>query len=470
MPDFHSFVVFAEMRTGSNFLEANLNAFDGITCFGEAYNPHFIGYPNSKDILGLTQEMRENDPLRLLEVIQNAPGILGGFRYFNDHDPRVLEPMLDDPRCAKIILTRNPIESYVSRKIAAATGQWKLTNAKHAKSEAVRFSEGEFQDHLDAVQGFQVQLLNHLQRTGQTAFYVDYEDLQDVDVMNGLAAWLGSEARIESLDKKLKKQNPEPLENKVHNFEAMEGALARLDRFNLSRTPNFEPRRGPAVPTYIAAGPLLYMPMRSGPEEAAQNWMRGLTPDLSVEEGFTQKTIRQWKSAHTGFRSFTILRHPVARAHAAFCEKILPTGPGTFQGIRENLRKHFDMPLPQGDVDEDYGNEAHRAAYAVWLRFLRANLGGQTGLRVDAAWASQSSVLQGMAAFGTPDRVIREYEMAEALPEIAMQAGVENPPAYRDDSDPHHDAIKMIYDAEIEQMTREVYARDYEAFGFGNWA
>ena len=31
---FKSFVVFAEMRTGSNFLESNLNAFDGITCHG----------------------------------------------------------------------------------------------------------------------------------------------------------------------------------------------------------------------------------------------------------------------------------------------------------------------------------------------------------------------------------------------------------------------------------------------------
>ena len=50
---FNSFVVFAEMRTGSNFLEANLNAFLGIKCHGEAFNPHFIGYPNTTHILGV---------------------------------------------------------------------------------------------------------------------------------------------------------------------------------------------------------------------------------------------------------------------------------------------------------------------------------------------------------------------------------------------------------------------------------
>ncbi|MFV2034483.1 MAG: nodulation protein NodH, partial [Halocynthiibacter sp.] len=49
---FDYFIIFAEMRTGSNFLESTLNAFPGITCYGEAFNPHFVGYPNRKEILG----------------------------------------------------------------------------------------------------------------------------------------------------------------------------------------------------------------------------------------------------------------------------------------------------------------------------------------------------------------------------------------------------------------------------------
>ena len=39
MGGFDSFVMFAEMRTGSNFLESNLNALDGVTCLGELFNP-----------------------------------------------------------------------------------------------------------------------------------------------------------------------------------------------------------------------------------------------------------------------------------------------------------------------------------------------------------------------------------------------------------------------------------------------
>ena len=62
---FDCFVIFAEMRTGSNFLEANLNAFDGLTCHGEAFNPHFIGYPNKTELLDISREARDSDPAAL---------------------------------------------------------------------------------------------------------------------------------------------------------------------------------------------------------------------------------------------------------------------------------------------------------------------------------------------------------------------------------------------------------------------
>ena len=63
------------------------------------------------------------------------------------------------PRCAKIVLTRNPVDSYVSRKIAQATGQWKLTNVKRRKDSTVRFDAEEFEGHLARLQAFQLLLL-----------------------------------------------------------------------------------------------------------------------------------------------------------------------------------------------------------------------------------------------------------------------------------------------------------------------
>ena len=298
---FDYFIVFAEMRTGSNFLEANLNAFPGLSCLGEAFNPHFIGYPNKTDCLGITQEEREQDPMRLISAVRNAP-VLSGFRFFHDHDARVLQPALTDPRCAKIILTRNPVDSYVSWKIAQATGQWKLTNIKRRKDGKAQFNAQEFEAHLDALQQFQVFLLNALQVTGQTAFYVAYEDLQDLDVMNGLARFLGQEDQLEALDSSLKVQNPQPVSEKVENFDEMQGALSRLDRFDLSRTPNFEPRRGAAVPSYVAGAetPLLFLPVRGAPEQSIRKWLAaldGVSPG-DLPSKFKQGSLKDWKKGY----------------------------------------------------------------------------------------------------------------------------------------------------------------------------
>ena len=208
---FDYFVVLAEMRTGSNFLESNLNAIDGLTCHGEAFNPAFIGYPNKSEILGVTCDIRDDDPLRLIGAIRDEPGALRGFRYFHNHDPRAFEILVDDPRCAKIILTRNPLDSYVSLKIAQATGQWKLTDVKRRKDGKAEFDAEEFQTHVEGLQAFQVSLLNRLQCSGQAPFYLAYEDLQSVKVMNGLANWLGVKGRLEALDDALKPQNPQSL-------------------------------------------------------------------------------------------------------------------------------------------------------------------------------------------------------------------------------------------------------------------
>lgn len=473
MGSFDYFVVFAEMRTGSNFLEANLNAFPGLACLGEAFNPHFVGYPNKADCLGITLPQREADPLALIRAIKGTEGVLSGFRFFHDHDPRILDQVLNDPRCAKIILTRNPVDSYVSWKIAQATGQWKLTDVRRRKDAQAEFDAEEFTRHMEQLQGFQVFLLNALQTTGQTPFYVAYEDLQDVAVMNGLARWLGQVDQLDRLDDKLKVQNPAPLSEKVENFDQMEQALARLDRFNLTRTPNFEPRRGANVPGYVAGAQtrLMYMPVRGEIDDQVTQWLAALDggPVEALETQFTQKRLRQWKRRNKGHRSFAVIRHPVARAHSVFCNRIVRTGKGSFGEIRRILRNRHKLPIPGRNDDSPYPLEQHREAFKMFLDFLKANLAGQTSIRIDQTWATQSAVIEGMAGFALPDMIVREDEMGAYLPALAQQVGhgdPGDPPAIPED---RPFALADVYDDEIEAKTQDVYQRDYLMFGYGSW-
>lgn len=449
------------MRTGSNFLEANLNAIPGVACHGEAFNPHFIGKLNGQEAFGITLAQREAEPLLLLRAMREQTPGLSGFRYFHDHDPRVLPHVLSDPRCAKVILTRNPVESYVSWKIAQATGQWKLTQAKRLKTAKAHFDAVEFTAHLAQLQAFQLRLMHGLQTSGQTAFYIDYEDINDTDVLNGLARFLGVEGTLAAPDGTLKKQNPEDISEKVENYAEMVTALSQLDRFNLARTPNFEPRRAPAIPSFVAAGGALYMPVRGGPEATVVQWLGQLGP---LSEDFAQKTLRQWLRKHPQHRSFTVLRHPVARAHAGFCSHILT---GALPHIRDGLIKSYKIALPK--PDEALPLDAHRQAFLEFLRFLKLNVSGQTGLRIDPHFASQTAVIQGFAQFQGPDLVLREDCLAMGLGFLASEIGAICPPLTLHE-DPSHHLLTQIYDAEIESAARDAYGRDYTGYGFGDWA
>jgi len=451
------------MRTGSNFLEANLNALPGIKCHGEAFNPYFIGGENRQEAFGLDITARDADPSGFLRTMRTQTDGLAGFRYFHDHDPRVPDLVLDDPACAKIILTRNPLESYISWKIAIEADQWWLANTRHLRTPRPQFDLTEFEDRSRAVQDFQLRLLRRLQVTGQTAFYVDYADVLDLDVINGMAGFLGIPARLRALDTKFKKQNPEAIRDKVSNPAEMEAGLARMDWFEAAHTPNFEPRRNAAVPSYIAANGagLLFQPMKAGPEAQMRRWLAGFGP---VQPNFDRRTLKDWKDRHPGFRSFTVLRHPLARAHAAFCDYLardwLPE-------LRPYLKRvhRFEMPK-KGEAFADV--EAFRAGFKVFLDFAHFNLTGRTEIKVVPHIATQLATLQGFASIQTPDMLLREDRLAAGLAYLTDEIGLQCPPLPQvADLQPY--SLQSIWGADLEDAAEVAYTRDYAAFGFARW-
>ncbi|MCC5986784.1 MAG: nodulation protein NodH [Pararhodobacter sp.] len=463
MARFDYFVILGEMRTGSNLLQEHLNTFEGISCHGELFNPVFINAPRNTTYLGFTFERRMVEPFALLDALRAQPG-LNGFRLFYDHDARIRAHVLADPACAKIVLNRNPLQSYVSRKIAAATDQWKLMNVARRRQARVTFDAGEFERYLHRLQATQREIQRALQTGGQSGFYIHYDDLNDVSVLNGLAAWLGVQAQIETPSQRLKKQNPEPLEEKLLNPQDLAPGLARIDRFDLGRTPDFAPRMRPQPGAAIAGArtPLLFMPMRGAPEGAVAHWLAALdgVGRDALQTGFNHERLARWKGANPGWRSFTVLRHPLRRAHAAFLSRVLDGGA---RPVRRHLEAHFDVSLPEPGARPEPAE--HRALFLAFLRFAGASLAGQTAMQPWPIWTSQAALIEAMAETGGPDHILREETLAQELTALAALYGHQQPPPLA--PAPEDEMLLAICDVEIEQAAQAAWRRDYARFGFG---
>jgi LPS sulfotransferase NodH len=467
---FDYFVVLAGMRTGSNLLEEQLAAMPGVVSHGELFNPHFFGKPEVAEKWGLTMRTRDADPVRTIGLMRENSEGFPGFRLFHDHDARAIDHVLADRRAAKIVLSRRPIDSYVSLKIARKTGQWWLGDMTSARGARVTFEAEEYADFLNELAAFQRRIARALQVSGQTAFHISYEDLSDADIVAGLGVFIGSDGPPDPEKIRAKVQNPTPVEARLTNPDAAEEALARIGTADIGRIASYEPDRGPGLRFFRVgkSAPLIYMPIRGAWNDPVPDWLKSVDPEGELETGMTQKDLRRWKRQHPGHRSFTVLRHPLPRAHDAFCRFVLPLDVETYAEERAALIARYDVPLPARFPDEAYDLDRHRVAFLAYLKFLRGNLGGQTSVRVDSTWASQTAMLHAIGQFVVPDRVVREESLDAILPELAREVGLEPSPVASQSADTPF-ALGEVYTDEIEKACEDAYRRDYVMFGFRPW-
>ncbi|MDJ0995081.1 MAG: nodulation protein NodH [Dinoroseobacter sp.] len=464
------FVVFAGMRTGSNYLERNVSSVPDVKSYGELFNPYFIAREGNEEFLGITLEMREADPDLLIRKAQADTPALAGFRLFHDHDPRVRSAAIEDPRCAKIVLTRNPVESYVSYKQALASNQWVLTDAKgQVDVPPVVFDPVEFREFAEAQAQFLTDLRAGLASAGQTALQIAYEDLADLSVINGVLRYLGSDHQLDRPERTLKRQSAADLDARVANVEAMKTAIARMDPFSLDPTVVSRLDRGAAVRSYLAGQsvPLLYLPVHRAFTDPVSAWLSAQDKGKTPLSDLSQKDLRDWRLAHRNARSLTLLCHPVRRAWEAFEYAILPTNLQAFAEVRHALVTAYKVPLPDPWPDPDLPKGKLRRAFIAFCKFLKANLAGQTGLRIDDLWVGQHTRLHGISAVAMPDIILREEELGlpQNLParEIGADLALLRLPKVSDH-------LVAIYDDRVEAAVRAAYARDYAVFGFGNWS
>ena len=466
---FSYFVVLAGMRTGSNLLEERLNMMSGVTSYGEVFNPAFAGHAHKKNLFGMSPDEIAQAPEKTIKTICAKTEGIGGFRLFRGHNAAALGLCLDDPDCAKIILRRNPIDSFVSLKIVEQTNQWRVQDVRQAKSAKVEFDGNAFRQYLSDTAEFYDHIARRLKETGQTAFQIDYDDLHDTGIISGLGKFLGKDDVSTSRGVSTKKQNPEPLDTKVTNFDEMVQEVASLDPLGMLNNPTFEPTRGPNVKSYVVQdeASLCFAPIAGTDADVVLNWMSSLSKGAKNETDLNQSQLRTWKRKHPGHRAFTVISHPVERAWAAYCTHMVTEGADTFLSIRDTLEKQHDLRLPLAASIADIDLRELSDGFLGFLKFLKLNLNGQTMVRVDPSWASQTAVIQGLTTFAPLHDILFQSTIVRDLEALAVKQGVTDgttpQPAVRCET------LASIYDKRIENAARAAYQRDYINLGFSDW-
>lgn len=236
------------MRTGSNYLVSLLNQLSGIVCHGEAFNPAFVEiHEDYRSKLGLERAdhaARDVDIWNFYKAILQPPptGLLCGFKLFARHSPPVMKETLGNPNVLKILLTRDPLSTFISLCQAEASGVWmirdvdtnRLTTQRKKSDTPIEFNGPPFLRFAAKMEAFHRRVESAARSSQSRLLILDYTALNEQNTLVNLASFLGTKVGSISEEKLLKKQNLSSVRNKVINLQEM---IAFLEANCLTASP-----------------------------------------------------------------------------------------------------------------------------------------------------------------------------------------------------------------------------------------
>lgn len=454
------------MRTGSNLLESCLAQYAQIECHGELYNRNFIGKESQKSYADFDIAARNQKPSNLIDgLIAANPEKLHGFRIFRDHDQDFLSQVLADRDVGRIVLERNPLDSFLSLKLALANKVWQIGTVEHRKATKITFDPIDYEKYLLMRTEYFAKIRRGLQHSGTTAFWVNYDEVKDIQVLNGIARYLGITQKLQRVREPIKRQNPGSPASKVTNPGDLPAFSTGAQRGNYPKSATFSIRN-----LSLTAGlPLAYAPILPEPNIDILGWMAAAAKvgqgdaSSAVVHNLNGGEYANWRTKVGAPVVFTCVRHPVQRAYDAFIDSSFAGGTEQNLKLRNKIFRTFDG-LPDSLLGAE--PELIRRAFHHFIGFLSQNLDFQTDVNIDRAWISQTSVVRGLTENLPVSLVAKETHWAAAAEYLARLVGIA-PAALPGPTKTQPDVrLSSVYDAETEQMVRRVYAIDYVTFSW----
>ncbi|MEM0923348.1 MAG: hypothetical protein AAGI13_09900 [Pseudomonadota bacterium] len=457
------FTILGAMRTGSNLLERLLAQFPGVITHGEAFNPAFIGGPQKEPLAGWDLVRRDADPLGYLATIRQAAGReLPGFRHFNGHDAQIRAHVLADPDCARIVLRRDPAESYVSLKIARETDQWMLNTPRRRLVAQIRFDAAEFDAYRGELESYYAALEAGMKAAGQSALHVSYDELLAPETLSRLADHLGLAVPETPPDPGIHRQNPEPIFAKVSNPDEM--------RAHLGGTSGMETAAAQREMFHASGARLSFLPISGGDRRFGLRLMHWLERRDHGAEAMTPAQLLAPETcpftreiagseALTARIAFTVAEPPdwrLARLYQAQCfggKSCLPhvrTALDEATGPLGRFRVGRDNPAP------------HRDRLARFIELMAEARAGRGRHPVHEGWQSQTEELATLRRIAPNLAILRTESPAQESDRLMAKLEIEPLAAdilvrFRNSEE---DLSTALIDDEIKSRLANLYPED----------
>lgn len=236
------FIVFCYARTGSYRLMDILNRQEKVVAYGEVYKKQWIevdqdvlsnlGYERS-DV-----EKRDSKPIKFYNDLSRMhEDKQFGFKIFPDHNYKILKHLAKDKGLTKIFLVRNPVQTYISEKVAHHTNKWVVregeqpTNLDDVK---VRFSFEEFSRHLSYRLSWYVEINSLAGLSDEQINTIDYLDALDSDYLQSFLNKIG--IQCQDIETSHKKAISKSYDDIVENWDEV---LRYFDNYKLNHEMRF---------------------------------------------------------------------------------------------------------------------------------------------------------------------------------------------------------------------------------------
>ncbi len=225
--------ILAGMRTGSNLLQSYLNQCPGLLCLGELFNPVFVGVDRADmEKSGFAGYRRDDVRARNRNRIAFFNRLLAQagqrelvFRLFDGHDAFAWRRVLDNREARKVVLTRDPLDAYVSLELARATRQWLLLDSADRKVTQIQFDPVAYLAFAQERATYYSNICSRLEASGQAYARIDYAELDDLAAVNAVIDFISPGQALSALPSTLVRQNPGSLADKIANYDEVAGFI-----------------------------------------------------------------------------------------------------------------------------------------------------------------------------------------------------------------------------------------------------